>query len=250
MSLPQVADATASSARARPLRPRRPPGHAGGRLGGPGPRRAALRAEPGGHPADPDLCRERAGHGGPGQPGVPDLARLVGGRVGIPRRDRADHGPRPGGGPAARPAVARPVLVAAAATQTAVALALTGSPAPGPSSGCPSASACARRCSSPASASSSRWPGGPGSPGRRVPAGGHLGGFTVGPLLAGVLTAAGGTGLALGAVAAVYGLGAVGLRALPLAARPAGLAGADAPAPGSQAGSLGRQASAGAAPCG
>ena len=71
------------------------------------------------------------------------------------------------------------------------------------------------------------------------------GGFTVGPLLAGVLTAAGGTGLALGAVAAVYGLGAVGLRALPLAAGPAGLAGADAGAPGSQAGSLGRQVSAG-----
>jgi len=37
------------------------------------------------------------------------------------------------------------------------------------------------------------------------------GGFTVGPLLAGGLTAAGGTGLALGAVAAMYGLGAAGL---------------------------------------
>ena len=46
------------------------------------------------------------------------------------------------------------------------------------------------------------------------------GGFTVGPLLAGVLTAAGGTSLALGAVAAVYGIGAVGLRLLRLA--PAG----------------------------
>ena len=58
------------------------------------------------------------------------------------------------------------------------------------------------------------------------------GGFTVGPLLAGVLTAAGGTGLALGAVAAVYGLGAVGLRLLRLAAGPAGLAGAATPGPG------------------
>ena len=70
------------------------------------------------------------------------------------------------------------------------------------------------------------------------------GGFTVGPLLAGVLTAAGGTGLALGAVAVVYGLGAIGLRLLPLAAGPAGLAGRAAPAdtPGEP---VGRQLSAG-----
>jgi MFS family permease len=45
------------------------------------------------------------------------------------------------------------------------------------------------------------------------------GGFTLGPLLAGVLTAAGGTGLALAGVAVVYALGAIGLRALPLAGR-------------------------------
>jgi MFS family permease len=45
------------------------------------------------------------------------------------------------------------------------------------------------------------------------------GGFTLGPLLAGLLTAAGGTGLALTGVAVVYGLGAIGLRALPLAGR-------------------------------
>jgi Major Facilitator Superfamily len=70
------------------------------------------------------------------------------------------------------------------------------------------------------------------------------GGFTVGPLLAGVLTAAGGTGLALGAVAAVYGLGAIGLRLLPLAAGPAGLAGGAAPA-GTPGESVGRQLSAG-----
>jgi MFS family permease len=70
------------------------------------------------------------------------------------------------------------------------------------------------------------------------------GGFTVGPLLAGVLTAAGGTSLALGAVAVVYGLGAIGLRLLPLAAGPAGLAGGAAPA-GTPGETVGRQLSAG-----
>ena len=49
------------------------------------------------------------------------------------------------------------------------------------------------------------------------------GGFTLGPLLATGLIAAGGPGLALAAVAAIYGLGALGLRALRLA--PAGSAG-------------------------
>jgi MFS family permease len=48
------------------------------------------------------------------------------------------------------------------------------------------------------------------------------GGFTVGPLLAGGLTAAGGTGLALAAVAAMYGLGAAGLGLLRLSPVPAG----------------------------
>ena len=47
------------------------------------------------------------------------------------------------------------------------------------------------------------------------------GGFTVGPLLAGGLTAAGGTGLALGAVTAMYGLGAAGLGLLRLGPGPA-----------------------------
>jgi MFS family permease len=42
------------------------------------------------------------------------------------------------------------------------------------------------------------------------------GGFTLGPLLAAGLIAAGGPGLALAAVAAIYGLGALGLRALRL----------------------------------
>jgi MFS family permease len=46
------------------------------------------------------------------------------------------------------------------------------------------------------------------------------GGFTAGPLLAVVLTAAGGTGLALAGVAVIYALGAAGLCALPLAPRP------------------------------
>jgi MFS family permease len=51
------------------------------------------------------------------------------------------------------------------------------------------------------------------------------GGFTAGPLLAGLLTAAGGTGLALAGVAVIYALGAAGLWALPLAPRPAAGAG-------------------------
>src|SRR5207244_11413879 len=46
------------------------------------------------------------------------------------------------------------------------------------------------------------------------------GGFTAGPLLAGLLTAAGGTGLALAGVAVISALGAAGLWALPLAPRP------------------------------
>jgi MFS family permease len=45
------------------------------------------------------------------------------------------------------------------------------------------------------------------------------GGFTAGPLLAGVLTTAGGSGVALAADAVLYALGAVGLRALRLAPR-------------------------------
>jgi MFS family permease len=46
------------------------------------------------------------------------------------------------------------------------------------------------------------------------------GGFTAGPLLAGILTTAGGSGLALVADAALYALGAVGLGMLRLAPRP------------------------------
>jgi MFS family permease len=71
-------------------------------------------------------------------------------------------------------------------------------------------------------------------------------GFTAGPLLAGVLTAAGGTGLALGGVAVVYGLGTVGLRALRLAPVPAGAAPGTEAAVGAPAREgIGRQVSAG-----
>jgi MFS family permease len=141
----------------------------------------------------------------------------------------------------------RPVLVAAAAAQTAVALALTRLTGTGAILGLSLGfGLCAALLQPGLGAIVPQLAGRAGV----TRANGYLqaatwGGFTVGPLLAGVLTAAGGTGLALGAVAAVYGLGAIGLRALPLAAGPAGLAGGDAGAPGSQPGSLGRQVSAG-----
>ena len=62
------------------------------------------------------------------------------------------------------------------------------------------------------------------------------GGFTAGPLLAAALMAAGGTGLALAGVGAVYALGALGLWALPLTPPepPAEPAGADRGGLGSQ----------------
>ncbi len=127
----------------------------------------------------------------------------------------------------------RPVLVAAAAAQAVVALALTRLTGTGAILGLsvgfglcaavlqPGLGAIVPRVAGPAGVTK---------------ANGYLqaatwGGFTVGPLLAGVLTAAGGTGLALAAVAVVYGIGAVGLRLLRLA--PAGRPGpgiTDAPA--------------------
>ncbi len=150
----------------------------------------------------------------------------------------------------------RPVLVASAAAEAVVALALTRLTSTGAILGLsvgfglcaavlqPGLGAIVPRVAGPAGVTK---------------ANGYLqaatwGGFTVGPLLAGVLTAAGGTSLALGAVAAVYGIGAVGLRLLRLA--PAGLADrgapADAPgpdglaeAPGRAAGRRGGQISAG-----
>ena len=145
----------------------------------------------------------------------------------------------------------RPVLVAAAAAETAVALALTRLTGTGAILGLSLGfGVCAALLQPGLGAIVPQLAGRAGV----TRANGYLqaatwGGFTVGPLLAGVLTAAGGTGLALGAVAAVYGLGAIGLRALPLAAGPAGLAGGPAgagtAAPDSRAGSLGRQVSAG-----
>ena len=141
----------------------------------------------------------------------------------------------------------RPVLVTAAVAQTAVALALTQLTGTGAILGLSLGFGVCAALLQPGLGSIVPQLAGRAGVTR---ANGYLqaatwGGFTVGPLLAGVLTAAGGTGLALGAVAAVYGLGAMGLRALPLAAGPAGLAGEDADGPASQAGSLGRQVSAG-----
>jgi MFS family permease len=145
----------------------------------------------------------------------------------------------------------RPVLVAAAAVETVVALALTRLTGTGAILGLSLGfGVCAALLQPGLGAIVPQLAGRTGV----TRANGYLqaatwGGFTVGPLLAGVLTAAGGTGLALGAVAAVYGLGAIGLRALPLATGPAGLAGIpagrDAHDLDNPAGSLGRQVSAG-----
>jgi MFS family permease len=140
----------------------------------------------------------------------------------------------------------RPVLIAAAAAETVVALALTRLTGTGAILGLSLGfGVCAALLQPGLGAIVPQLAGRSGV----IRANGYLqaatwGGFTVGPLLAGVLTAAGGTGLALGAVAAVYALGAIGLRALPLAAGPAGLAGRPAPRD-TPAGPVGRQASAG-----
>jgi MFS family permease len=140
----------------------------------------------------------------------------------------------------------RPVLVAAAAAQTLVALALTRLTGTGAILGLSLGfGLCAALLQPGLGTIVPQLAGRTGV----TRANGYLqaatwGGFTVGPLLAGVLTAAGGTSLALGAVAVVYGLGAIGLRALPLARRPAGPAGGPA-AGDTQAGSVRRQLSAG-----
>jgi MFS family permease len=144
----------------------------------------------------------------------------------------------------------RPVLVAAAAAETVVALALTRLTGTGAILGLSLGfGVCAALLQPGLGTIVPQLAGRTGV----TRANGYLqaatwGGFTVGPLLAGVLTAAGGTGLALGAVAAVYGLGAIGLRALPLAPGPAGLAGGPAGGPAGQdapAGPAGRAVSAG-----
>jgi MFS family permease len=138
---------------------------------------------------------------------------------------------------------ARPVLVAAAAAQTAVALALTRLTGTGAILGLSVGfGLCAAVLQPGLGAIVPQLATGTGV----IRANGYLqaatwAGFTVGPLLAGALAAAGGTGLALIAVAVVYGLGAAGLRALRLTP-PA----ATGPAAGSPAaGPVGRQISAG-----
>ncbi len=121
---------------------------------------------------------------------------------------------------------ARPVLVTAAVAQTGVALALVWITGVGPilalSAGF---GICAAVLQPGLGAIVPQLAGHHGM----TRANGYLqaatwGGFTAGPLLAGLLTAAGGTGLALAAVAAMYGLGAAGLRVLRLgpAGKPAG----------------------------
>ena len=140
----------------------------------------------------------------------------------------------------------RPVLVAAAAAETVVALALTRLTGTGAILGLSLGfGVCAALLQPGLGVIVPQLAGRAGV----TRANGYLqaatwGGFTVGPLLAGVLTAAGGTGLALGAVAAVYALGAIGLRALPLATGPAGLAGGPS-GRDTAAESVGRQVSAG-----
>jgi MFS family permease len=150
----------------------------------------------------------------------------------------------------------RPVLVAAAAVEAVVALALTrltGTAAVlGLSAGF---GLCAAVLQPGLGAIVPRLTG----PAGITKANGYLqaatwGGFTLGPLLAGALTAAGGTGLALAAVAVVYAAAAAGFRLLRLApaasppgadpARPAGAHGgpadgpADRPAGGRGSGQL------------
>ncbi|HTT51702.1 MAG TPA: MFS transporter [Streptosporangiaceae bacterium] len=117
----------------------------------------------------------------------------------------------------------RPVLVTAAAAQTLVALALTRFTGTGATLGLSVGfGLCAAVLVPGLGAIVPRLAGESGV----TRANGYLqaatwGGFTAGPLLAGVLTAAGGTGLALGAVAAVYGTGALGLAVLRLSPVPA-----------------------------
>jgi MFS family permease len=263
VSLPQVADATASSAELVPPS-----------VAGPGPA-AAGPALAGPDPAGPVMAET----GTPGQPGHPTprhalslaivLQVLISAGDGLAmvalasRVYQTSHASwavaavflavtvpitalAPVAGMLLDRLSPRPVLVAAAAAETAVALLLTRLTGTGAilwlSLGF---GVCAALLQPGLSTIVPQLAGRAGV----TRANGYLqaatwGGFTVGPLLAGVLTAAGGTGLALGAVAAVYGLGAIGLRLLPLAAGPAGLAGRAAPAdtPGE---SVGRQLSAG-----
>ena len=117
----------------------------------------------------------------------------------------------------------RPVLIAASAAQTLVALALTRFTGTGATLGLAIGfGLCAAVLVPGLGVIVPQLAGRTGV----IRANGYLqaatwGGFTVGPLLAGGLTAAGGTGLALGAVTAMYGLGAAGLGLLRLGPAPA-----------------------------
>jgi len=132
----------------------------------------------------------------------------------------------------------RPVLIAAAAVQAVAALALTQVSGIGPVLALAAGFGVGAAVLQPGLGAIVPRLAGPAGPLDRVSqvgvtrANSYLqaatwGGFTAGPLLAGVLTAAGGTGLALAGVAVIYALGAAGLLALPLApGSPDGTAGA------------------------
>ena len=126
---------------------------------------------------------------------------------------------------------ARPVLIAAAAVQAVTALVLTQVSGIGPVLALAAGFGVGAAVLQPGlGAIVPRLVGPAGEPGRAsriglTRANSYLqaatwGGFTVGPLLAAVLTAAGGTGLALAGVAVIYALGTAGLCLLPLAPRP------------------------------
>lgn len=250
MSLPQVADATASPAELTP------PSAAGPGLGAPAPAETGTPAQP--DPAAPRhalalaIILQVLISAGDGLAMVALASRVyqtshaswavasVFLAVTVPITALA-----PAAGLLLDRLSPRPVLVAAAAAQTAVALALTRLTGTGAILGLSLGfGLCAALLQPGLGAIVPQLAGRTGV----TRANGYLqaatwGGFTVGPLLAGVLTAAGGTSLALGAVAVVYGLGAIGLRALPLARRPAGPA--DGPAADTRAESVRRQLSAG-----
>ena len=123
----------------------------------------------------------------------------------------------------------RPVLVIAAVAQTLVALALTRFTGTGATIGLSVGFGLCAAVLQPGLGVIVPRLAGPSGVTR---ANGYLqaatwGGFTLGPLLAGGLTAAGGTGLALGAVTVTYGLGAAGLAMLRLSPVPAAEAGLD-----------------------
>ena len=128
---------------------------------------------------------------------------------------------------------ARPVLIAAAAVQAVTALVLTQVSGIGPVLALATGFGVGAAVLQPGLGAIVPRLAGPASPGQldRVSrvgltrANSYLqaatwGGFTAGPLLAGLLTAAGGTRLALAGVAVIYALGAAGLCVLPLAPRP------------------------------